>query len=205
MNNPWDEIQLNDYENHMKSDSVYQLQALSNIMKKQLYDFLVSSIMILGITGGNGLEHINTRIIKHVVGVDINKDYLDECRRRYSALEGVLDLVCVDLTDAESTLPHADLVVANLLIEYIGYECFQVVINKVRPKYVSCAIQIDTDESFVSDSPFLHLFDKLDSVHHHIEESALTSAMREIDYHLIGTSEVLLPNGKKLIRLDYGR
>lgn len=39
MSNPWKEIQLNDYENHMKLDSVFQFQTLNNIMKEQLYAY----------------------------------------------------------------------------------------------------------------------------------------------------------------------
>ncbi len=58
MENPWKEISLADYENHMKLDSVMQLQVMNEMMKGQFYTYPVSSIMILGIAGGNGLEHI---------------------------------------------------------------------------------------------------------------------------------------------------
>lgn len=34
MKNPWETIKLSDYENHMKLDSVMQLQAMNNMMKK---------------------------------------------------------------------------------------------------------------------------------------------------------------------------
>lgn len=36
MENPWKEISLSDYEQHMCLDSVQQLQVLNAIMKKQL-------------------------------------------------------------------------------------------------------------------------------------------------------------------------
>ena len=61
MKNPWEEIPLEDYENHMKLDSVLQLQSLNEMMKGQFQDYPFSSIMILGIAGGNGLEHIRRR------------------------------------------------------------------------------------------------------------------------------------------------
>ena len=38
MSNPWEEISLSDYENHMRLDSVKQLQAMNSIMKKQFSD-----------------------------------------------------------------------------------------------------------------------------------------------------------------------
>lgn len=59
MPNPWEEIPLSDYENHMKLDSVMQLQTMNQMMKGQLNAYPVSSVIILGIAGGNGLEHID--------------------------------------------------------------------------------------------------------------------------------------------------
>ncbi len=202
MKNPWEEISLDDYENHMKLDSVQQLQTMNTMMKEQFFQYPVKSIMVLGIAGGNGLEHIDFRVEK-VYGVDINREYLEECRKRYPQLEGILELLCVDLTKDIEPLIHADLVVANLLMEYIGYECFQEVILKVKPQYVSCIIQINTDTSFVSDSPYLHVFDDLDRVHHQMEEQPLTDAMERIDYKAELQKEESLPNGKKLVRLDF--
>ena len=43
----------------MKLDSVMQLQTLNKMMKTQLSDYDVSTVMILGVAGGNGLEHID--------------------------------------------------------------------------------------------------------------------------------------------------
>lgn len=202
MKNPWEEISLDDYENHMKLDSVQQLQTMNTMMKEQFFQYPVKSIMVLGIAGGNGLEHINSQFEK-VYGVDINREYLEECRKRYPQLEGILELLCVDLMTDIQQLVHADLVVANLLMEYIGYECFQKVILKVKPQYVSCIIQINTDTSFVSDSPYLHVFDDLDRVHHQMEEQPLIDAMKNIGYQVELQGEEPLPNGKKLVRLDF--
>ena len=36
MNNPWKDINISDYENHMALDSVQQLQAMNQMMKGQL-------------------------------------------------------------------------------------------------------------------------------------------------------------------------
>lgn len=35
MKNPWEEIPLSDYENHMKLDSVHQLQTMNEMMRGQ--------------------------------------------------------------------------------------------------------------------------------------------------------------------------
>ena len=40
MNNPWEEIKLDDYEKHMSLDSVKQLQTMNKMMKEQLEDYM---------------------------------------------------------------------------------------------------------------------------------------------------------------------
>lgn len=202
MKNPWEEIALSDYENHMKLSSVMQLQSMNAMMKNQFNLYPIKNVMVLGVAGGNGLEHIDTQKIQTVYGIDINRKYLEKCAKRYKNLDGVLEYICTDLTDKNIILPHVDMVIANLLIEYIGYQCFQNVITQVKPIYTSCIIQINTDNSFVSDSPYLHAFDGLETVHHQVQENELAAIMKDMNYCLISKTEQLLPNGKKLVQLD---
>lgn len=204
MSNPWEEIRLSDYENHMQLDSVMQLQAMNQMMKGQFQSYPVQTAMVLGIAGGNGLEHVDTKKYKKVYGVDINAEYLKTVQKRYENLSGTLECLHKNLIVESNELPQAELVIANLLIEYIGYEVFQETIIHVKPRYVSCIIQINTDENeWVSDSPYLHAFDGLDKVHHQMEENALAAAMQKIGYQLIRTWEHPLPNGKKLVQIDF--
>ena len=172
-------------------------------MSNQFYRYHVSTLMILGIAGGNGLNHIDPSRIQKVYGVDINDAYLRECAKRYPGLSQIFIPILADLQKKNDILPKADIVIANLLIEYIGYINFQRVVHQVNPLYVSCAIQINTESSFVSDSPYLHVFDGLDAVHHQIDERGLLKTMQEIEYGLIYKEEKSLPNGKKLLRFDY--
>lgn len=202
--NPWNEIKLDDYENHMSLDSVNQLQTMNAIMKEQFEAYPVETSMVLGVAGGNGLEHVSKDKYKTVYGVDINEDYLRATEERYPDLQGILKCIPVDLVNEAEKLPEADLLIANLLIEYIGYEAFQKTVSKVQPTYCSCVIQINTDtKQWVSDSPYIHAFDKLDEVHHQMEEDALEKAMKEIGYSLIHRSIETLPNGKALVRMDF--
>ena len=205
MHNPWEEIDLKVYENHMSLQSVHQLQALNELMKGQFHTYDVNTAMILGIAGGNGLEHIDKEKFEKVYGVDVNQKYLDECQRRYCELADVFVPVCVDLLSKELQLPKAELLIADLLIEYIGYACFQKVVRLVDPCYVSCVIQINTDDSFVSDSPYLQTFDGLNKVHHQMEENELKGAMQKIGYETGSRAEKELPNGKKLVQIDFMR
>ena len=183
--NPWNEIKLDDYENHMSLDSVNQLQTMNAMMKEQFEAYPVETSMVLGVAGGNGLEHVSKDKYKTVYGVDINEEYLCEVDKRYPQLQCVLKCLKIDLINEADKLPEAQLVIANLLIEYIGYPAFQKAVQKIDPEYVSC------------------VFDKLDEVHHQMEDRALEQAMKKIGYSLILNTLKDLPNGKALQRLDF--
>lgn len=71
---------------------------------------------------------------------------------------------------------------------------------------MSCVIQINTDEkAWASESPYLHAFDSLDSIHHQMDEASLIQVMKEIGYSKIVQISKPLPNGKALVRVDFIR
>lgn len=202
-NNPWENISLDVYEKHMSLDSVQQLQTMNIIMKRQFEAYPVKTAMVLGIAGGNGLEHVSVEKYYVVYGVDINEEYLHAVSERYKELS-ILHCLHLDLTKDSEKLPTAQLIIANLLVEYIGYDSFRKTVLQVKPEYVSCVIQINTDEHcWISDSPYLHEFDDLDLIHHQMKEHELTTAMAETGYSKILQEAEPLPNGKALLRMDF--
>ncbi|MHB8128820.1 MAG: methyltransferase domain-containing protein [Mobilitalea sp.] len=203
MRNPFLEIPLDIYEKHMSLDTVQQLQILNNIMKKQLHSYEVSSVMILGIAGGNGLEHIEMKKTDIVYGVDINEKYLEACRQRYSELNGHLETICVDLTNKDVEIPKAKLVIANLFVEYIGYDNFAHHMKAMSPQFISVIIQINEQDGFVSESPYINAFDRVSEVHHQMEENELCNSLTEIGYSKLYRDDIPLPNGKKLVQMDF--
>ena len=206
MANPWEAIGLEVYERHMSLDSVRQLQTLNRMMREQLEAYPVRSAMILGVAGGNGLEHVRREKYDAVYGIDLNRDYLRAAAQRHLELDGVLRLLALDLTRDAALLPPAELVIANLLIEYIGYGSFRNAIEQILPRYISCVIQINGDApEWVSDSPYLHAFDGLDAIHHQMEPQTLTEQMEQIGFQPILQASEPLPNGKAFLRLDYRR
>ena len=74
------------------------------------------------------MEHVDNSKYEKVYGVDINPSYLKKTEERYAYLSDVLECLCIDLITEANRLPKADLLVANLLIEYIGYDAFKKVI-----------------------------------------------------------------------------
>ena len=146
----------------MRLASVRQLQTLNRMMNGQLDAHTVPSVMILGIAGGNGLQHVQKYKFQKIYGVDVNAHYLREVSRSYPDLDGLLECLHVDLLKEYSRLPHADLVIADLICEYIGCECFKKVIQQVQPSYISCIFQCNVQNQWVSHSPYAHVFTGLE-------------------------------------------
>ena len=119
MSNPWLAIPLEDYEGHMGSAAVQQIPVLSELFRHALGCYRPESVAVLGVAGGNGLEHVDSAITRKVVGVDINRRYLATVQRRFPALSG-LELYCRDLNEAELGLGQVDLVHAALIFEHAG-------------------------------------------------------------------------------------
>jgi hypothetical protein len=119
VSNPWLQVPLADYENHMNSAGVEQLKALSDLFAEALTYCRPESVAVIGIAGGNGLDRIDSAVTRRVVGIDINAAYLDAVRQRYGQMQG-LELMCVDLAEQTAVCPPIQLVHAALVFEHAG-------------------------------------------------------------------------------------
>jgi hypothetical protein len=81
--NPWLALPLEDYEGHMSSNAVNQLVPLADLFGEALARLRPRSVAILGVAGGNGLQHVDGTITARVVGIDVNPDYLAATRERF--------------------------------------------------------------------------------------------------------------------------
>jgi hypothetical protein len=133
MPNPWLSIPLAEYEGHMKSPEVRQLDVLSELFAEALVCCRPESVAVLGVAGGNGLDHVDSRVITRIVGLDVNPLYLDEVRRRHAGKRG-LELHCVDLAEQVVDLEPVQLVHASLVFEHAGVgRCLENAISLVAP------------------------------------------------------------------------
>lgn len=204
MDNPWKEVALSDYENHMSLSNVGQLQTLDMIMAQQFSAYPVKSVVILGVAGGNGLGNLAAiPSIEAIYGVDINAGYLEASSGRYPQLKGRYTPVLADINADCSHLPSADMVIANLFIEYVGCDNFVKAVKKIDPGFISCVIQVDPAESFVSDSPYTEKLEALSSVHDTVDADLLTEKLGQAGYTVVSDSSTPLPNGKIFRRIDY--
>lgn len=205
MENPWGKIDLEVYEKHMSHDNVYQLQKLNEIMKEQFQDNKHEYIGVLGVSGGNGLNNIDISKVKKVFAIDVNKEYLNVCRERYDYMGEILVTICRDINDKEFCFPKTDLLVCNLIIEYIGEEQFVAIVdrNKENIKLISCVIQENEKNSFVSDSEYSSHFTPITSINHDINYNKLKNLFSKIGFNCIKTKTYNLPNNKSFIRMDF--
>ncbi|HSR09158.1 MAG TPA: class I SAM-dependent methyltransferase [Bryobacteraceae bacterium] len=140
MSNPWLNIPLADYEGHMRSEEVQQLDALSELFAAALERYQPTSVAVLGAAGGNGLDRIDSNVTKRVVGLDLNHRYLDEARKRYAGTCN-LSLHCVDLADELVNLEPVHLVHAALIFEHAGIDrCLENAVSLVNDGGALCAV-----------------------------------------------------------------
>jgi Methyltransferase domain len=131
--NPWLAIPLADYEGHMGSAGVVQLEALAELFDCVLQRTQPPSVAILGVAGGNGLDRISPDVTTRVCGLDINPQYLEAVRRRFGSLPG-LELHCVDLAGQPVAMEPVRLVHAALIFEHAGTDgCLRNAASMVAP------------------------------------------------------------------------
>jgi hypothetical protein len=205
-NHPWQGIRLNVYEQHMSDPSVGQLQMLRQITNEQLTAFPSRSIGILGVAGGNGLDLIDPAVTDTVFGFDVNAEYLGACEARYRARFGDRLRLVEATIDRFTIIEHVDLLIANLIIEYIGLDEFTafVLANAASIGILSSVIQLNRSTGFVSDTEYATSFEALASISSDIEPDALQASMSDAGLRVLARHEYGLPNGKSLVRQDFG-
>jgi len=117
MRDGWLDVPLAEYEAHMVCNA--QLSALSLLFARALDLVRPASVAVLGIAGGNGLEHIDHRTTHRICGIDVNPTYLQTVVSRFATMEG-LELLCADLSAMRIQLPPFELVHAALIFEHAG-------------------------------------------------------------------------------------
>lgn len=213
-NNAWRYIKSDDYAAHMSHPNVAQTQMLNRIVKEQ-FELLLpeqhsdSCVAILGITTGNGLEHVVPHESVQIIGIDINRTFLDECRERFREIESRLSLLQLDLMSdtlkSVEILSKCNLIIANLLISHIHLDCFIKIMAGLpkRNQIVSCVIQINPDGAVVSKSDFEHVFDAISDQQEEENEDLIVSSMNKAGFAISNRIVYDLPNRKQFIRLDF--
>ena len=203
--NPWLQIPAEEYEGHMSAPNVMQLQMLDEVFENVLNEFSPRSICVPGCTAGNGFQHLVNRDFDRVVGIDINREYVGECRNWFIQDVRNLQLICADLNELELINPMFDLIHAALIFEYVDVDILLTKIaNWLKPNGVlTVVLQLPSDSSSpVSETsypsvkiliPFINL----------VEPRTFISKAGKCGLFLINQSEIQLAAGKRFVRTDF--
>lgn len=202
---PWLEIDLDVYERHMAAPGVGQLECLHRIMREQLADYPVATIGVLGVAGGNGLDNIDPSTIDSVDGYDINPEYLRTCATRYSAVLGHRLRLIETQISRTLRIDPTDLLIANLIIEYIGVVEFTAfaAANADNIGVLTCVAQRNDAANFVSSSPHASSFKGLAAISSDVDAGELAAALAAAGFTSIAKAEYPLPNAKTFVRQDF--
>jgi hypothetical protein len=181
----------------MNSEEVRQLGALSDLFEEALSLCAPSSVAILGIAGGNGLDRVDPAVTKRIVGVDLNPKYLDQVRSRY-ATKRDLELHCADLAEDRLRIPPTELVHAALIFEHAGLgRCLDNALSLIAPGGgLSVVLQLPSESaSNVSTTPFPSL-QQLTSHFSLIDRDGLCDTLAQRGFGLEHEGFRPLPGGK---------
>lgn len=202
--NVWTKIPLSDYEEHMSHPEVGQLQLIDSVFREKLKQYYPESVTIWGIAGGNGLQHIDTNLVSEVVGLDINPDYLDSCKKRYADKIKNLKLINLDLNAKDKPVIATDFIWAALVFEYLDVPKALAYASKCLQErgLLSILIQKDNGKDSVSTS-IVESVKLLEPFINCLNEEELTAMGENHDLHLIDSMEYQLPDGKYFVVLDF--
>ena len=202
MSNPWLEIPVSDYENHMKE--VGQAQILNSLIKSCLDKYQPKNFALLGCTTGNGLEHINPEITNKIYAIDINPEYLQKTNERFVAKIQNLDILNIDIQNDELTIKNVDLFFVGLVLEYVETEKALIKIIRTLSKkgILLIIIQKNKKTSFVSKTKYKSL-KKLEKISNEVNEQLINKFIQSENMELIERDEIKLTENKSFIKLKY--
>ena len=202
MSNPWLEIPVSDYENHMKE--VGQAKILNSLIKSCLDKYQPKNFALLGCTTGNGLEHINPEITNKIYAIDINPEYLQKTKERFVAKIQNLEILNIDIQNDELTIKNVDLFFVGLVLEYIETEKALIKIIRTLSKkgILIIIIQKNKKTSFVSKTKYKSL-KKLEKISNEVNEQLINKFIQSENMELIERDEIKLTENKSFIKLKY--
>jgi SAM-dependent methyltransferase len=198
MRNPWLDIPEVDYVGHMSSPLVNQRPVLNRLLRDALESVRPRTVLVLGCSTGNGLEHVNPKVTSRVTVVDVNPGYLLRLVERFPNPGFEVDVRCADLADFVFEPVAFDLVHAGLVLEYVEWpSLLPGLAATLRPRGVlSVVLQRPSASSpAVTPTAFTSLR-SLESLFRFVEPDALVEAARGAGLTLNNRYTESLTSGK---------
>ena len=134
--NPWLEIDIADYVNHMSSPEVGQYQLIKECFKSLLDKYDPKRIFAPGCTIGNGFEYINWDKVEKVTALDINPHFLKILKDKFPR-ENKLEIISEYFQGFGTNDRKFDLIFAALFFEYVD---LRTTLEKLREMMVNSSV-----------------------------------------------------------------
>jgi hypothetical protein len=181
----------------MASAAVDQLTPLADLFGEALARLRPRSLAVLGVAGGNGLEHVDGSLTTRVVGIDVNPQYLTATKARFPGLRG-LELLCADLQHDTVRAEPVALVHAGLFFEHAGIgRALDNAIALVAPEgHLSVVLQMPSEgRDAVTPSPYPSMA-TLATGFAFVDPHRLRQLLAQQDLRLTHQSRLTLASGK---------
>jgi SAM-dependent methyltransferase len=199
MANPWLDVTEADYDGHMGSPAVNQTPVLAELLRDALEAVRPATVLLLGCTTGNGLEHVRPEVTSHVTAVDINAGFLAQLTGRFARPPFELQTRCLDLAVAEFEPDAFDLVHAALVFEYFDWvPAIPRLARALRPSGILSVVvqRPSTATAPVTPTPFMTI-QSLAPLFHFIEPDVLSSEAIRAGLTPVFQRTVPLPSAKR--------
>lgn len=171
---------------------VDQFAPLGEIFSTALEKFRPQRAAILGCATGNGIGAVDFEKIEKLYALDINPDFIEILKKRYSKDISKIQPITCDLDADDPKLSNIDMIYAALIFEYVDPEALMEKIARwLSPEgFLVAVLQLPCkDIPEISPSPFRSL-EKLSSIMNLVKPEeicalAIEQGMRLVDYDLV--------------------
>ena len=198
--NPWLDIDISDYVNHMSSSEVGQYALINECFRHLIQKYNSEFIFVPGCTIGNGFEHIDWNKIEKITALDINPEFLNILGNRFPG-ERKLEIVNTDFLNYNSNKNKYDLIFVALLFEYVSLSSALTKIKNMMKEssILFSIIQLpDENQSKVSKSKYKSL-EKLGPYISLITVDEFEKELNESGFCIKWSEQRKLVNGKSFL------
>ena len=191
----------------MDSPNVAQLSFLAKTFKEALENHNCNTIALLGCATGNGLEYIKNEATERVTAVDINPEYIEILRQRYSGSVSGLEILTDDLEKCRLEEQAYSLIFAGLVFEYLEPRALlQKIAEWLRMDGIMVTIlQLPgKDLASVTETPYTSL-KALNSIMSLIDPKQFKIIATDVGFIEIEEKEITLKTGKSFYIGTYQR
>ena len=166
---------------------------------------LTLSPLNFGVAGGNGLELVARAMVRRVVALDFNPDYLALCTRRHATSFDQFEPVLHDLSQGPPAIAPVECIFAGLVLEYLCVELFSGYLASLLTTGGSFAALLQLPSATVpeiSASPFASLT-RLEPTFSFVHPTSLDDALSARGFSRITSERYDLDSGKSFYYASY--